>query len=216
MQNNNTRKHFLDTTDTNLIIHKHARLNYSYSIPPLHLTECYSSSSTDPSPTPDISVLPQSTNRQPIDIQDEEMLSHIAISINDNSLSSNFIDYHKFGTINIQGAYNQKLNNLLQFFTISQYSLLVFTETGLHGTISLQNKAIINSLQLPTQDPTSPPQIATSYTDSTGTTKGSGIVIIITSELQKHVIKCTTFKGRVMTMDILLSGIEFLNYDRRN
>ncbi|CAB4482965.1 unnamed protein product [Rhizophagus irregularis] len=58
--------------------------------------------------------------------------THATPSTMDSPPRTQFIDYYKFGTVNIQGGFNNKLNDILSFYSLHNYDILVLTETGLH------------------------------------------------------------------------------------
>ncbi|GET65689.1 hypothetical protein RIR_jg8443.t1 [Rhizophagus irregularis DAOM 181602=DAOM 197198] len=128
-------------------------------------------------------------------------------------LRTHFIDYHKFGTINIQGGFNNKLNDILQFFTLHNYDILILTETGLHQYTNIDmdlNKTIHSIHSLPSlNNDNTKPNIHV-YTDNKGNTKGSGVSMIITDQLQKHIIKTNTFFGRILTVDLCFKGNHYI------
>ncbi|PKC10575.1 hypothetical protein RhiirA5_414178 [Rhizophagus irregularis] len=116
--------------------------------------------------------------RETYDTQVEEMLKYIEQNLDDlltstfsSSTSStnttnnttpqphtHIIDYHKIGFINIHGAFNQKLNNILQFFKTQNFDILTLTETGLHNINPDNNKSSVNSHDLPSYNNSNLPE----------------------------------------------------------
>ncbi|CAB5377344.1 unnamed protein product [Rhizophagus irregularis] len=137
--------------------------------------------------------------------------THATPSTTDSSPRSQFIDYYKFGTINIQGGFNNKLNDILSFYTIHNYDILVLTETGLHHNNDLNlNKTKHSKHFIPSLENDSAKNITHIYADDKGNTKGSGVSFIISDNLQKHVIKSTTFHGRILTVDLCFKGNHYI------
>ncbi|EXX68305.1 hypothetical protein RirG_106430 [Rhizophagus irregularis DAOM 197198w] len=88
---------------------------------------------------------PRNYIREPRNDEDENMLNYIEHHLFDDhdtkgstsstsqthdapistssQLRTQFIDYYKFGTINIQGGFNNKLNDILHFFTLHNYEV---------------------------------------------------------------------------------------------
>ncbi|CAB4380372.1 unnamed protein product [Rhizophagus irregularis] len=126
-----------------------------------------------------------------------------------------FIDYHKFGTINIQGGFNNKLNDILHFFTLQNYDILILTETGLHQYTNIDmdlNKTTHSTHSLPSLNNDNTIQNIHVYTDNKGNTKGSGVSMIITDQLQKHIIKTNTFFGHILTVDLCFKGNHYIKF----
>ncbi|CAB5384039.1 unnamed protein product [Rhizophagus irregularis] len=174
--------------------------------------------------------------REPCNEEDENMLNYIEENIFDDNdtigisstsqpydthtssspqLRTQFIDYHKFGTINIQGGFNNKLNDILHFFTLNNYDILVLTETGLHQHTNMDmnlDKSIHSTHLLPSLNNDNIKQNIHLYTDNKGNTKGSGVSMMITDQLQKHIIKTTTFLGRILTIDLCFKGNHYIKF----
>ncbi|PKC07021.1 DNase I-like protein [Rhizophagus irregularis] len=130
-------------------------------------------------------------------------------------LRTQFINYHKFGTINIQGGFNNKLNDILHFFTLHNYDILILTETGLHQHTNIDRdfkKATHSTHPLPTLNNDNTIHNIHLYTDDKGITKGSGVSMIIADQLQKHIIKTNTFHGRILTVDLCFKGNHYIKF----
>ncbi|GBC37436.2 ribonuclease H-like domain-containing protein [Rhizophagus irregularis DAOM 181602=DAOM 197198] len=175
--------------------------------------------------------------REPRNDEDENMLNHIEHNLFDDQdtrgstsstsqthdapistssqLRTQFIDYYKFGTINIQGGFNNKLNDILHFFTLHNYDILILTETGLHQHINIDrehNKTTYSTFPLPTLNDDNTIHNIHLYTDDKGNTKGSGVSMIITDQLQKHIIRTNTFYGRILTVDLCFKGNHYIKF----
>uniref|UniRef100_U9TTV8 Endonuclease/exonuclease/phosphatase domain-containing protein n=1 Tax=Rhizophagus irregularis (strain DAOM 181602 / DAOM 197198 / MUCL 43194) TaxID=747089 RepID=U9TTV8_RHIID len=174
--------------------------------------------------------------QEPHNEEDENMLNYIEHNIfNDNDTTemastshphgtpiqpssqphSQFIDYHKFGTINIQGGYNNKLNDILHFFTLHNYDILILSETGLHQHTKIDmdlNKTNHSTHSFPSLNHDNINQNVHIYTDNNGNTKGSGVSMIITDQLQKHIIKTDTFLGHILTVDLCFKGNHYIKF----
>ncbi|GET50905.1 hypothetical protein GLOIN_2v1472692 [Rhizophagus irregularis DAOM 181602=DAOM 197198] len=175
--------------------------------------------------------------REPRNDEDENMLNHIEHHLFDDQdtrgstsstsqthdapistssqLRTQFIDYYKFGTINIQGGFNNKLNDILHFFTLHNYDILILTETGLHQHIKIDrdhNKTTYSTFPLPTLNDDNTIHNIHLYTDDKGNTKGSGVSMIITDQLQKHIIRTNTFYGRILTVDLCFKGNHYIKF----
>ncbi|CAB4386369.1 unnamed protein product [Rhizophagus irregularis] len=174
--------------------------------------------------------------REPRNEEDENMLNYIERNIFDDNdtieiastsqphdnptqtpsqLRTQFIDYHKFGTINIQGGFNNKLNDIINFFTLHNYDILILTETGLHQNINIDmdlNKTKHSTHSLPSLNNDINVQKVYIYTDNKGNSKGSGVSMMITDQLQKHIIKTNTFSGHILTVDLCFKGTHYIKF----
>ncbi|CAG8729460.1 18137_t:CDS:2 [Rhizophagus irregularis] len=50
------------------------------------------------------------------------------------------------------------------------------------------------------------------YIDDKGNTKGSGVSMMITDQLQKHIIKINTFHSRILTVDLCFKGNHYIKF----
>ncbi|GBB91442.1 hypothetical protein RclHR1_18750004 [Rhizophagus clarus] len=99
-------------------------------------------------------------------------------------------DYLKIGTINIQGAYQSKIDNIILYFTTYNFDILTLTETGLHTPHTHNNIQIINH-------PDNKSKLYIIH-DINGKHKGTGVAIILSKKLFKHFITCTFLNGRLL------------------
>lgn len=86
-------------------------------------------------------------------------------------------------------------------------------ETGLHSTNfndAIKPSHSIHSL--PSLDHDNDIKKVHIYNDNKGPTKGSSVAIVISEELQKHIIKATTFKSRILTIDLSFKGNHFIRF----
>ncbi|CAB5376168.1 unnamed protein product [Rhizophagus irregularis] len=97
-------------------------------------------------------------------------------------LRTQFIDYYKFGLH--QHTKIDRDHNKTTYFTLS--------------LPTLNNDNTIHNIHL--------------YTDDKGNTKGSGVSMIITDQLQKHIIKTNTFYGRILTVDLCFKGNHYIKF----
>ncbi|CAB5382935.1 unnamed protein product [Rhizophagus irregularis] len=74
------------------------------------------------------------------------------------------------------------------------------------------NKSIHSTHLLPSLNNDNTKQIIHLYTDNKGNTKGSGVSMIVTDQLQKHIIKTNTFFGRILTVDLCFKGNHYIKF----
>ncbi|PKC53174.1 hypothetical protein RhiirA1_479841 [Rhizophagus irregularis] len=109
----------------------------------------------------------------------EEHITNLHV-INQENINKNFfIDYIKIGSINIQTAFNNKLNDIINYFVRHNFDILGLSETGLFGD---QSNTIINKHK----HPTLPNNFIYIVHDTSGSNKGSGVAIMITDKMEKH------------------------------
>ncbi|RIA90925.1 Endonuclease/exonuclease/phosphatase [Glomus cerebriforme] len=101
-------------------------------------------------------------------------------------------------TLNIRRDYQNKLNDIDNLISMHDLDILSLTETGLHSSNKIYNKArsitnVNNNLNY---------NYFTLH-DNTGSTKGSGTSLILKESLFNHVIAHSSFKGRVLHVDLL-------------
>lgn len=105
------------------------------------------------------------------------------------------------------------MEDILHFYIIQNYDILIISETGLHqNTHPNSYKAKHSTHSLPSLDHNNFNHKVHIYTDNKGHTKGSGISMIILEQLQKHVIKTTTFLGRILTIDLCFKGNHYIKF----
>lgn len=123
----------------------------------------------------------------------EEHTTNLQI-INQNNTNTEFlIDYLKIGSINIQTAYNTKLNDIINYFVTHNFDILGLTETGLYGH---QTNTIIKHHQ----HPTLLNNLIHIIHDSSGPNKGSGVAIMLTDKIYRHLHHTTFFEGRILNL----------------
>ncbi|GES80743.1 craniofacial development protein 2-like [Rhizophagus clarus] len=104
--------------------------------------------------------------------------------------SDNQSDYLKIGTINIQGAYQLKLDNIILYFTTYNFDILTLTETGFHTPYTHNNIQIVNH-------PNNNSKLYIIH-DTNGEHKDTGVAIILLKKLFKHFITCIFLNGRLL------------------
>ncbi|GBB92980.1 hypothetical protein RclHR1_20950004 [Rhizophagus clarus] len=126
--------------------------------------------------------VPTSTSRPFLNLDDE--YNYLTYT------SDNQSDYLKIGIINIQDAYQSKIDNIILYFTTYNFDILTLTETGLHTSHTHNNIQIVNH----------PDNNSKLYIihDTNGEHKGTGVAIILSKKLFKHFITCTFLNGRLL------------------
>ncbi|PKY20524.1 DNase I-like protein [Rhizophagus irregularis] len=121
-------------------------------------------------------------------ITNEEHITNLHVTNIDHEY---FVNYLKIGTINIQGGYKNKITNIINYFVTHNYSILGLTETQLQ--ISHDNNFIERY-----PHPTINNSFIYIILDANGENKGTGVGIMLTDNLYKHVHKIVHHKGRIL------------------
>ncbi|EXX60342.1 hypothetical protein RirG_180830 [Rhizophagus irregularis DAOM 197198w] len=112
----------------------------------------------------------------------------------DTSGQSSFIlNPFNCGSINIQTAFNNKLNDIINYFVGHNFDILGLSETGLFGD---QSNTIINKHK----HPTLPNNFIYIVHDTSGSNKGSGVAIMITDKMEKHLQHTEFLEGRIINL----------------
>ncbi|GBC01730.1 hypothetical protein RclHR1_04300012 [Rhizophagus clarus] len=118
-----------------------------------------------------------------------------------NNINNHYTtDYLKIRSLNIQRGFKTKLNSITDFFITHNFAILGLTEIGIiqphifpsKQFIPIYNPAINN-------DPTQPSGHLTLIKDTSGdpyNDPSSGIGILLTEQLVKHLGKIRIYKGR--------------------
>jgi hypothetical protein len=141
-------------------------------------------------------VLPNNSDHfsnNPDHMVNEEYTTNLHVINQDNNENNFFINYIKIGSINIQTAYNNKLNDIINYFVEHNFDILGLSETGLHGN---QTNTIINKHK----HPTLPNNFIYIVHDTSGPNKGSGVSIMLTDKMQKHLHHTEFFEGRIINL----------------
>ncbi|GES83978.1 hypothetical protein GLOIN_2v1472692 [Rhizophagus clarus] len=123
-------------------------------------------------------------------------------------------DYLKIGSLNIQRGFQTKLNFITDFFITHNFAILGLTEIGitqphlfpLKQLIPIYNPALNN-------DPSHPSGYLTLIKDTNGdpfNDPSSGVVILLTERLTKHLGKIRTYKGRCIEIELHFKNLHLL------
>ncbi|CAB5392556.1 unnamed protein product [Rhizophagus irregularis] len=136
-----------------------------------------------------------SISQNPDHLINEEHITNLHV-INQENINDNFfIDYIKIGSINIQTAFNNKLNNIINYFVGHNFDILGLSETGFFG-----DRTNININKQKHKHPTLPNNFIYIIHDTSGQNKGSGVAIMITDKMEKHLHHTEFHEGRIINL----------------
>ncbi|PKK81003.1 hypothetical protein RhiirC2_703816 [Rhizophagus irregularis] len=136
----------------------------------------------------------------------EEHTTNLHVVNQDNANENFFIDYIKIGSINIQTAFNNKLNDIINYFITHNFDILSLSETGLFGD---QTNTIINKQKH--KHPTLPNSFIYIIHDTSGQNKGSRVAIMITDKMEKYLHHTEFLNGRIINLIFGFKKLKQLN-----
>ncbi|PKK58443.1 hypothetical protein RhiirC2_720516 [Rhizophagus irregularis] len=99
----------------------------------------------------------------------------------------------QIGSINIQSAFNNKLNDIINYFVGHNFDILGLSETALFGDN-------VNTTINKHKHPTLPNNFIYIIHDTSGSNKGTGTAIMITDKMEKHLQHKEFYKGRIINL----------------
>ncbi|GES88085.1 RNA-directed DNA polymerase from mobile element jockey-like [Rhizophagus clarus] len=135
---------------------------------------------------------------------------HYSTNNNNNYMT----DYLKIGTLNIQRGFLNKLNSISDFFITHNFSILDITETGITQPHVFSSKQIIHTYNPAiNNDVSTPSGHLTLIKDANGdpyNDPSSGVSIILTEQLTKHLGKIRHYKGRCIQIELHFKHLHLL------